>query len=157
MNFPFCLEGSTSTLTYRQMLLGAVLFCLHPFHFGSFQLCEGHSYVFVCLQNNSAREHKAKIPMIPSMCFQVLHSTTSTVCQQFSTMKEQDNWVKIFICRGISAGIDTGRKSGSRTDKNENLVSPDLVRLDQDFWTLILCFNFSTHLNIVELWGKVSV
>lgn len=62
MTWSSCLEGSTSTLTYWQMLPGN-----RPFHFGSFQLCEGHSYLFVCLQNNPAREHKAKIPMIPSM------------------------------------------------------------------------------------------
>lgn len=41
--------------------------------------------------------------------------------------------------------------------QNENLVQPDLVRQDQDFYNLVLCFNFFTHLNIVELWGEKSL
>lgn len=66
-----------------------------PFHFGSFQHCDGHSCLFVCLQNNPTRQHKAQLPIIPSMSvFQVLYSTTPTVCQQFSNMKEQ--WAKLF-------------------------------------------------------------
>lgn len=67
----------------------------------------------------------------------------------------QNSSEKADICGGIPAGIVTEGK-WTRERQNENLVQPDLVRQDQDFYNLILCFNFFTHLNIVELWEKKS-
>ena len=49
----------------------------------------------------------------------------------------------------------TGKWTKER--QNENLVQPDLVRQDQDFYNLILCFNFFHTFKHNRTSGKKSL